>query len=129
MGYDVHKLIGVGSFGRVFKGVDRETEKKVAIKLIPKRANTERELAALSQEFQIHKNLDHPNIVKVVDAFETTSDFVLVTEYVPGELRQLLDQYKVRESKKQGKIRCLNNTMKLDYTFSLLGQGKWWTSA
>ena len=38
--YKVLDLIGEGSFGRVFRGVHRETGASVALKLIPKVGHT-----------------------------------------------------------------------------------------
>ena len=93
--YEVLHIIGEGSFGRVFKGRDRKTNSFVALKLIPKVGKSEKDISALRQEFKIQKQLDHPNIVKVVDAFETNNELIVVTEFVPGELHKLFDIYRV----------------------------------
>jgi len=36
------------------------------------------------EEVQILKNLDHPNIVKIFEYFETTSHIFIVMEYLSG---------------------------------------------
>ena len=40
----------------------------------------------------------HPNIVRVVDAFETPDEIVAVAEFVPGELHKQFDVYKASMS-------------------------------
>ena len=87
--YKVLDLIGEGSFGRVFRGLHRETGASVALKLIPKVGHSfsisfsshalqvghsERELRSLRSECKIQRELDHPNIVKMIDAFETDNE-------------------------------------------------------
>ena len=93
--YEVVTLIGEGSFARVFKARHRMTKELFALKLIPKVGKTQNDIAALRQEFKIHKGLDHPNIVKVHDAFETHNELIVVTEFVPNELHKLFDNYRV----------------------------------
>ena len=48
----------------------------------------------------------HPNIVRVVDAFETPEEIVAAAEFVPGELHKQFDVYKascMTNSEKNGK--------------------------
>ena len=37
------------------------------------------------------KKLDHPNIIRMLDDFETPTDIVLVTEFAQGELFEILE--------------------------------------
>lgn len=37
------------------------------------------------------KSLNHPNIIGIVDAFETPKEMVAVTEYAEGDLFQILE--------------------------------------
>ena len=96
--YKVLDLIGEGSFGRVFRGVHRETGASVALKLIPKVdhsfglfslpaqflvpsfqvGHSERELRSLRSECKIQRELNHPNIVKMIDAFETDNEVSVI---------------------------------------------------
>lgn len=92
--YEVLELIGEGSFGRVFKGRDKRSNQTVALKLIPKVNKNPAEIASLRNEFNIQKKLDHPNVVKILDALETTNEIIVVAEFVPGELHKLFDLYK-----------------------------------
>ena len=92
--YSVLDLIGEGSFGRVFRGKDKQTGEFVALKLIPKVGHSDKDIKSLRCECKIQKELKHPNIVKMIDAFETDNEVISVAEYVPGELFRLFDQYR-----------------------------------
>ena len=92
--YKVLELIGEGSFGRVFKGQVKATGEYVALKLIPKVSKSESDLNGLRNEFKIQQKLNHPNVVRVIESFETQNEIVAVTEYLPGELHKLFDLYK-----------------------------------
>ncbi len=84
--YEISELIGEGSFGRVFRAKERSGQRRtVAIKLIPKVGKTDREVAALRAELKIQQSLrPHPNVVRMIDAFETPKELVAVTEFVSG---------------------------------------------
>jgi len=56
----------------------------VAIKLIPKAGKKEKDIKSLRQEIDILRKLRHKNIIEMVDAFETTTDFCVVTEFAQG---------------------------------------------
>ncbi|KAK3859138.1 hypothetical protein Pcinc_034716 [Petrolisthes cinctipes] len=89
--YKVLEAIGQGSFGRVFRGKCLSNGQIVALKFIPKRNKVERELKSLRRECEIQRGLAHPNIVQMTDSFETENEVVAVSEYVPGQLFQLLE--------------------------------------
>ena len=92
--YAVMDLIGEGSFGRVFRGKNKQTGEIVALKLIPKVGHSDKDIQSLRSECKIQKELNHPNIVRMIDAFETDNEVISVAEFVPGELFRLFDQYK-----------------------------------
>ena len=56
----------------------------MAIKLIPKAGKKEKDIKSLRQEIEILRKLRHKNIIEMVDAFETTTDFCVVTEFAQG---------------------------------------------
>ena len=99
--YTVMDMIGEGSFGRVFRGKDKQTGEVVALKLIPKIGHSEKEIRSLRSECKIQKELNHPNIVRMIDAFETDNEVISVAEYVPGELFRLFDQYKIEAGERR----------------------------
>ena len=49
----------------------------------------------MREEISILKKLKHPNIVVLLDSFETNSEFIIVTELGQGELFNIIedDQY------------------------------------
>jgi serine/threonine protein kinase len=63
----------------------------VAMKFIPKHGKTEKDLKSLRQEIGILSNLSHPNIIKMIEYFETKTEFCVVTEYAHGELFEILE--------------------------------------
>jgi serine/threonine protein kinase len=66
----------------------------VAVKLITKHGKTAKDVKNLRQEIDILRKLQHPNIIQMLDAFETKSDFCVVTEFAQGELFQVLEDDK-----------------------------------
>ena len=82
------------SFLQVWKARKVGSLQTVAIKLISKRGKTERDVKTLRQEIDILKKLKHPNIIEMIDAFETSTDFCVVTEFAQGELFQILEDDK-----------------------------------
>ncbi|KAL0477104.1 serine/threonine-protein kinase TIO [Acrasis kona] len=92
--YHINELIGEGSFGRVFKARKKFSGLTVAIKFIPKGGKSEKELISLRQEIRILKNLNHENIVLLLDTFETETEFCIVMEYAQGELFEVLEDDK-----------------------------------
>ncbi|XP_006891953.1 PREDICTED: serine/threonine-protein kinase 36 isoform X1 [Elephantulus edwardii] len=89
--YHVLEMIGEGSFGRVYKGRRKYSAQIVALKFIPKLGRSEKELRNLQREIEIMRGLRHPNIVHMLDSFETDKEVVVVTDYAEGELFQILE--------------------------------------
>ncbi|XP_065607299.1 serine/threonine-protein kinase 36 [Cyrtonyx montezumae] len=89
--YHVLEVIGEGSFGRVYKGRRRCSAQVVALKFIPKVGRSEKELKNLQREIEIMRGLCHPNIIQMLDSFETDKEVVVVTDYAEGELFQILE--------------------------------------
>jgi len=92
--YSFKKEIGKGSFGTVFLAVDRQSNHKRAIKIIKKRKI--KNVKTVISEIESLKKLDHPNLVKLIDLFQTDKRIVLVQEYMEGadlftRYKQILD--------------------------------------
>jgi fused-like protein len=92
--YHMLRVIGQGCFGKVFKGRRRYTGQIVALKFISKRGKTDKDMQNLRLEIGILQRLDHPNIIRMLDSFETNSDFVVVTEFAYGELFEIFQDDK-----------------------------------
>ena len=69
--YVVIEKIGEGSFGKVYKGRRKYTGQIVALKFINKKGKSRKELRSLRLEIDILRELNHPNIILMLDFFET----------------------------------------------------------
>ncbi|MCP4661780.1 MAG: serine/threonine protein kinase, partial [bacterium] len=85
--YRLVRRIGRGGMGKVFRAerVDGELEQEVAVKLLRSSVETDEILRRFRAERQILAELDHPNVVRLLDA-GTTGDGLpyLVMEPVEG---------------------------------------------
>jgi len=81
--YDILQEIGRGAFSVVKVGVEKATGKRFAIKIIEK-TNVGADLNRLQTEIKILKQVDHPNIIKLKELFETPTMLAIVTELVTG---------------------------------------------
>ncbi|MEO8184654.1 MAG: protein kinase, partial [Deltaproteobacteria bacterium] len=91
--FEVGEFLAQGGMGAVYRGVDRETHLPVAIKLLKPEvvAESPELLVRFRRESEILRQLDHPNIVKMIDASLDRSLPYIVMEYVAGgSLRDLL---------------------------------------
>ncbi|CAH2237610.1 serine/threonine-protein kinase fused [Pararge aegeria] len=88
--YIVLSFIGEGSFGRVFKAKHKDTDAIVALKVIRKKGRSSKDLKNLRQECDIQRELNHPNVIRMIDSFDTESELVVVTEYAEKELHSIL---------------------------------------
>ncbi len=85
--YKVVKRLGDGSYGTVFSVINIQTGATVAMKKIEKVKENEIDDLEIKNEIDILKKLDHPNIVKIYEFYNTLTDFYIVTEYCKkGEL-------------------------------------------
>ncbi|XP_056313892.1 serine/threonine-protein kinase 36 isoform X2 [Danio aesculapii] len=104
--YHILEVIGEGSFGRVYKGRRKFSGQVVALKFIPKVGRSEKDLRSLKREIDIMRGLKHPNIVLLLDSFETEREVVVVTEYAEGELFQILEDDGSLPEKQVREIAC-----------------------
>ncbi|EAA03024.4 AGAP012519-PA, partial [Anopheles gambiae str. PEST] len=65
------------------------------------RGRSGRELKGLRGECEIQRNLKHPNIIRMLDSFETHNEIVVVTEYAKTDLHSLLRAGSLEEQKTQ----------------------------
>src|SRR5688572_14122356 len=84
--YRMDTLIGVGGMGKVFQGIDTRTGVPVAIKqLKPDILFTDPDLMTrFRREGEMLRQLNHPNIVKLLDTVEEGEQNYLILEFVPG---------------------------------------------
>lgn len=92
--YQVLEKLGQGGMGEVYKGLDTHTEKFVAIKQLRGTiSNDKTVIERFRREGQALSDLNHPNIVKMLDMIQQGEEYFLVTEFLGGgDLSQLLHQ-------------------------------------
>lgn len=89
--YAIIDSLGRGGMGQVFKAVHGVLDRVVAIKVLPRAKSTPEAIASFAREIRAQAQLDHPNLVRALDAGEDGNVYYLVTEYVPGsDLRKLI---------------------------------------
>ncbi|XP_055342065.1 serine/threonine-protein kinase tousled-like 2 isoform X2 [Paramacrobiotus metropolitanus] len=88
--YLLLSLIGKGGFSEVHKAFDLAEQRYVAVKIhqLIKEWKEEKKVNYIKhavREYQIHKHLTHPRVVKLYDVFEIDNNsFATVLEYVEG---------------------------------------------
>ncbi|XP_005387087.1 PREDICTED: sperm motility kinase 2B-like [Chinchilla lanigera] len=79
--YAVLHPLGRGGFGTVLLAEHRGTGMLVAVKVLEK---NKLKLTSTTSEVKILKDLQHPNIVQLLEVLETERELLLVLEYVRG---------------------------------------------
>ncbi|XP_043260220.1 cyclin-dependent kinase 20-like [Colletes gigas] len=88
--YVVIEKIGEGAQGIVLKAQDIVTEKNVALKKLLLK-NIENGISiSIMREIKILQQLKHRNVVKLLDAFAVGLDFIVVFEYMPISLWEII---------------------------------------
>ncbi|XP_048416315.1 serine/threonine-protein kinase WNK4 isoform X2 [Stegostoma tigrinum] len=96
--------LGRGSFKTVYKGLDTETTVEVAWCELQTRKLSKAERQRFSEEVEMLKGLQHPNIVRFYDSFKCSVKghkcIVLVTELMTsGTLKTYLKRFKAMKNK------------------------------
>ena len=83
--YQVLEKLGEGGMGAVYRARHTKLERDVALKILPgDRVANDRVVARFEREMKAIGRLDHPNIVRAMDAREIEGTRFLVMEYVQG---------------------------------------------
>jgi serine/threonine protein kinase len=91
--YKIEEELGAGGMGTVYRGIDTHTQKTVAIKQLKSEIAQPDMIERFKREGEALRELNHPNIVKLLDALEDSNQHYLVMEHVSGgDLSQLLDE-------------------------------------
>ncbi|CAG9313904.1 unnamed protein product [Blepharisma stoltei] len=91
--YNCDKVVGQGSFGKVYQAVIAETGETVAIKKVLQDRRYK------NRELQIMKELNHPNVVTLRHAFYTSGErpdelyLNVVMDFIPDTLYRVTKQY------------------------------------
>ncbi|XP_063973425.1 cyclin-dependent kinase 20-like [Diachasmimorpha longicaudata] len=88
--YTITGRIGEGAHGLVLKATDNSTGKEVALKKVLLKRIDDGLPVSIIREVKTLQELDHPYIIKLLDAFPSGFDFVMVFNYMPSGLWELL---------------------------------------
>ncbi|KAK5651485.1 hypothetical protein OQA88_11939 [Cercophora sp. LCS_1] len=83
--WDLIEKMGDGAFSNVYRARDLEGKVgEVAIKVVRKFEMNNQQRANILKEVQIMRQVDHPNIVKLVDFSESRQYYYIILELAPG---------------------------------------------
>jgi eukaryotic-like serine/threonine-protein kinase len=90
--YEIEELVGHGGMSSVYKAHDALLERKVALKILHEQYNADEEFVErFKREARSVAQLQHPNIVTVIDRGEEDGRQYIVFEYIDGEnLKELV---------------------------------------
>lgn len=92
--YHVGEKIGAGGYGEVFSCRHKDSGIERAVKVLEKSKYCDEANENVENEFEILKELDHPNILRQIEMFQDDSHYYIVTEICRGgELFDEIEQW------------------------------------
>ena len=99
-----NNIIGIGCFAKVYECTNRTTNKIYAVKSIEKNYNTTINPDHLIREVELLKEINHPNIIKLIDIYEDIDYLHIVTERLLGD--ELYDRIRMKKKLVEDGIGC-----------------------
>src|SRR5580692_13088321 len=97
--YEIRRVVADGGMGRVYEGIDKQTDTRVAVKVLHEDVSRDDvALERFKREYEISALLPHEHIVSVLDFQRdvVSTTWLLVMEFLDGEeLRVVLKREKV----------------------------------
>jgi len=92
--YEILQLLGEGGMGAVYKAMDRELDRPVALKLIrPELASNSSILARFKQELLLAHKVTHKNVIRIYDLGDANGVKFITMEFVEGrDLRSIIQE-------------------------------------
>ena len=83
--FSVIKVLGEGSFGKVYLARDEQLCRDVAVKVFKQPSKDKKQFEVVLGEARMLAKLDHPNIVPIYDVFNSESDgLFIISKYLDG---------------------------------------------
>ena len=89
--YTKTKLIGKGTYGTVYKAKDEEGREIYALKKIKLQGEDEGIPSTAIREICLLKELNHINILRLLDVIHATKKITLVFEFIDRDLKKVID--------------------------------------
>lgn len=103
--YATLEKIGEGTFGQVFRAKHRRTGEVFALKKIRLRRAEDGLATAALRELKALQQVEHRNVVRLVESFPHGSALVLVLEHMQSDLARLLEHVPTRLC--EADVKCL----------------------
>lgn len=114
--YAFVKTLGEGHFGKVLLAKDRRTREKFAVKVIRKDNTELRAQTLIQRELDILRLVNHQNVVRLYDLFDTQDKLYFVLEYMSGgALYEVLSAHNVHFSEERASCILKNILQGLSY--------------
>ncbi|KAE9040671.1 hypothetical protein PR003_g4279 [Phytophthora rubi] len=99
--YLIRESFAAGAYGKVCAGQDKSSLEEVAVKIVPKYILiSAEEKQSVIREQVIHKGLDHPHIVKLLDVYEDDGAHYFILERADsGSLNTMITGAGIEENK------------------------------
>lgn len=88
--FEIIQQIGAGSYGKVYKAIDHQRQREVAIKCMLLDSERYGLLCVVVREINLLLDLKHPNIVHLHDIIRRDQEIFLVLEYMDTDLYRYL---------------------------------------
>ncbi|HHK42720.1 MAG TPA: serine/threonine protein kinase, partial [Planctomycetaceae bacterium] len=112
--FELLEEVGMGQFGRVWKAMDRDLRRLVAVKVPHHRKPSSRESSIFMREARMAARLNHPNIVSIYEVGMADGRAYIASEYVDGPtLREWRDA--VAMDARRAACLCMKIARALEY--------------
>lgn len=88
--YKIIKQLGEGTFGKVFKAVNNDTNELVAIKRL-KSTFSWQEALEMNEIKSLRKLNNHPNVIKILEMVRKNEEVNIIFEYCDKNLFKEMD--------------------------------------
>ncbi|KMS83489.1 hypothetical protein BVRB_033850, partial [Beta vulgaris subsp. vulgaris] len=82
--YEIKEKLGTGSFAVVKRATSKKDGKDYAIKIVKKKNLNSEELETIHEEVSIMHRISHPNVVSLIEIFDTPKSLYMVLELLTG---------------------------------------------
>lgn len=119
--YIILKKIGEGGYSKVFHAQSKNGQEDVAIKIIERKNLDSEETMYIQNEIQILNDLDHPNVVKMIEFEETKDKIYIVMELMKGgELfDRIIEKEQFTEAEASDILRIISDTIRYCHSLGI----------